>query len=143
MRVHGVLESVHGDLTEDRGDLTFETLGKERQSSIGVGSLFQQSPEGDGLAEHRGRLSQREGRALMEHALFACEVRMQSVTELMRQGQHIAAPARPIEQQERVSTRNGVGAEGPGRFPGRTGASIQFSSRKVCTTSASSVENDP
>ena len=71
-----------------------------------------------GLAEHRRGLGQRERRGLVEDALPAGQVRVQAVTELVGEGQHVAPPRRPVEQQVRVLARHGVGAERAGPLAG-------------------------
>ena len=77
--VHGVLETVHRDLTEDGRDLALEALGQQREPVRRIGGRVEEAAERDGLAEHRRRLRQRERRRLVEHALAARQVRVQAV----------------------------------------------------------------
>ena len=143
MGVSGVLEAVHGHLAEHGGDLALEALGEQRQPGRRVGRVREQPSEGDGLAEHRRGLGEGQRGGLVEDPLLAGEVGVQPVTQLVGEGQHVAAPAGPVEQQVGMRARHGVGAEGARRLPGRIGASIQLSSMNVRTTPASSAENEP
>jgi hypothetical protein len=109
--MHRVLEPVHRDLAEHGGDLVFEVRREQRQSLLRLRHLAQQASKRDRLTEHGCRLGERERRALMEHALSAREVRVQAVTQLVREGQHVAPTRRPVQQQVRVMRRHGVRAE--------------------------------
>ena len=109
--VHRVLEAVHRDLTEHRRDLIFEVRREQRQPFRGIGHRLEQAAEGDGLAEHRRGLRERQRGRLVEHPLPAREVRVQAVAELVRERQHVAAARRPVEQQVRVVRRHRVRAE--------------------------------
>ena len=122
--VHGVLEAVHRDLTEHGGDLTFEALGEQREARRRVGRLGEEATERHGLAEHRCRLGQRQRRRLVEDTLRAGEVRVDTVAELVREGEHVAAPRRPVQQDVGWCDGTVYAQKAPGRFPGRIGASI-------------------
>ncbi len=118
LRVHGILEAVHRDLPEHRRDLALEALREQREPRRGLGRLGEQTPEGDGLAEHRRGLRERQRRRLMEHALPAGEVRMQPVAELVRERQHVAPTRGPVEQHVGMVRRDRVGAERARALPG-------------------------
>ena len=63
--VDAVLEAVHRDLAEDRGDRAVERSAEQREPLGVVGGLLQQPLEDDRLAEDRGGLGDRQrGREL-------------------------------------------------------------------------------
>ena len=82
--------------------------------AAGIVGGVEEAPEGDGLAEHRRGLGEGERRGLVVDALLAREVRVQPVTHLVGEGEHVAAARGPVEQQVRVLARHGVRAERAG-----------------------------
>ena len=112
--VHGVLEAVHRHLAEHRRDRVLERRREQGESLVRVVDAGEQGVVGDGLAEHRRGLRERQRRRLVERALTAGQVGVQAVAELVGQRQHVAVAAGPVEQQVRVVRRHGVGAERSG-----------------------------
>ena len=90
--VHRVLEPVHRDLAEHGRDLVLEVRREQREPFVRVGHLLEQTTERHRLAEHRRGLGERERRPLVEDALPAREVRVQSVAELVREREDVAPP---------------------------------------------------
>ena len=72
---------------------SIDSASSDRRDSGVVGRL-QQASEGDLLAEHRGRLGQRQAGALVEDPLGRGQCEVHAVTELVRQREHVAASAR-------------------------------------------------
>ena len=89
--VHELLEAVHGDLPEHGRDRVLEVLGQQRQPRGRRVVLRQQPPEDDRLAEHRGRLGQRQRGGLVEDPLPGGEREVHAVAELVGERQHVAA----------------------------------------------------
>jgi len=101
-RVHGVLEPVHRDLAEHRGDLALERLGEQGEARLGVVSVGEEPPERDRLAEHRRGLGEGERGRLLEDDLVAGEVGVHAVPELVGEREDVAAAGRPVEEQVRM-----------------------------------------
>ena len=116
--VHRVLEAVHRDLAEHRRDLVLEVRREQREPFLRVGDLLEQATERDRLAEHRRGLGQRQRRRLVEDALAAREVRVQAVTELVREREHVAPARGPVQQHVRMVRRHRVRAERARALPG-------------------------
>ncbi len=110
--VHRVLELVHRDLAEDRGDRPLDVLGQERQAAGRLGRLLEQPAEDEGLAEDGRRLGERQRGVLLEDAARPRQGGVQAVAELMGQRQDVASLVRPVQQDVRVGAGDGVGAEG-------------------------------
>ena len=89
--MHAILEPIHRHLPEHRRDLAFEALGEQREARLRVGRPVEEAPEGHGLTEHRRGLRERQWRALVEDALLAREVRVEPVTHLVREREHVAS----------------------------------------------------
>ena len=121
--VHRVLEAVHRDLAEHGGDLVFEVRREQRQPFVRVVDLLEETPERHRLPEHRRRFGQRQRCRLVEDALFAREVRVQTVAELVREREHVAPARRPVQEHVRVVRRHRVGAERT-RSLARSGRSV-------------------
>ena len=109
--VHRVLEAVHRDLAEHRGDRVLQRGRQQGEAFVGVVDQRQQSITGDRFAEHRRRLGERERRVLVEDALFAGQVEMDAMSEFVGERCHVARLRRPVQQHVRVMLRRHAGGE--------------------------------
>ena len=106
-------------------------------------SSSQQPAEDDRLAEHRGRLGERQRRVLMEDPLAGGQGEVHAVAELVGERQHVAAAGRCSSAARRGTPRAPSTAQNaPPRLAGRTGASIRRSSKKRLASAPSSGEKE-
>ena len=114
-----VLEPVHRDLAEDRGDVAVERVGEQREPRRRVGRLAEHPAEDDRLAEDRRRLGDRQRGRELEDALRARQRRVDAVAELVGHRQHVAGARGVVEHHVGVARGHRVGAERAAALAGR------------------------
>ena len=97
-----VLVAVEGHLAEDGREGVLDLAAKERQPDLGVLLLRHDPVEGQCLAEHRCRLSQRQRRVIVEHVLPGRQPVMKPMPQLVRHDQRVAQLAGEVQQHVRV-----------------------------------------
>nr|WP_255608336.1 hypothetical protein [Methylosinus sp. Sm6] len=112
------LEAVEGDLPHHRVQHVLHLGGEQGALLLGLRRAGEQRAEGQHLAEHRGRLGQRQRRRRHQRALRAREHLMHAMAELMGQRHHIARLALEIDQNVRMHGGHGRMGEGARRLAG-------------------------
>ena len=93
--MHAVLEAVHRDLAEHRGDLTLEALGEQREALRRGRSVASSSRPKVTVSPNTDAVSASvSGVVWWKIALLAGQVRVQAVAQLVGEREHVAPPAR-------------------------------------------------
>ena len=106
------LELAKGDLADDGVDLVLDLGGEQHAAPRGVLLLGQQGLEGELLAEHRGRLGQRQGRAGHEIALLGRQRLVHAVAQLV--GERHDVPGLALVVHQHIGMRRGDGGVAEG-----------------------------
>ena len=116
-----VLKAVHRHLAERRRDGVLEATDEQLEAAARIRLGGEQALEGEGLAEDRGRLGQRQRRLGVEEALLARQHAVDPVAQLVGEGEHRTPLPGEAQQHVRVGAGDRRGAEGPGLLVGPHG----------------------
>ena len=107
---------IEGDLAHDRVDHVLDLLRQQRLPLLGVRGRVEQRLEGQHLAEHGGRLGQRQRRRRQQRPLRRRQHLVHAVAQLVRQRHHVARLALVVHEDVGVRRRHRRMREGAGRL---------------------------
>ena len=114
--MNAILETVHGDLTKDRGQGVVDLAHDHRQTDLWSALRFHQAGKREHLSEDGRSFRHRQGRLCLEQTLLSRQALMHTVSQFVCERLNISKSAAVVHQYVGVGTGNSRVTEGPSDF---------------------------